>query len=66
VRCPKCNRNTLRQKVNVFVDAPVPCSNLSKSGLKLPTVKIDGVGWDRAVYYCSSEKCGWMQRKEAS
>lgn len=59
MKCPKC-RKPLRQQVSVFVDAPADCTGLGKKGLARTDVKIIGVGWDRATYYCQT--CPYMLR----
>ena len=56
VKCPRCKRGEMRQVVTVYVDAPVHCHDLSKTGLRSGDVKVVGVGWDSAWWYCP--KCG--------
>ena len=59
MKCPKC-KTPLRQQVSVFVDAPASCTGLGKKGLARPDVKVLGVGWDQATYYCP--KCTYTLR----
>jgi hypothetical protein len=47
-------------KVNVFVECSVTNRRLNKSGIRSADVKIDGVGWDTALWFCG--KCGWMSK----
>lgn len=62
--CPKCKRRgVLRQQVSIFADAPLRCTNLSKSGIRSRDVHILGVGWPQAVWYCPA--CGWRVRVDA-
>lgn len=60
--CPKCRRGQLRQHVNVFVECSVGNTSLNKKGIKSPDVKIMGVGWDTAMWFCTNAKCGYMNR----
>lgn len=57
--CPRCG-GALRKKVNVFVDIPFDCNNLSKSGIRSKDVVIEGADWDRATWYCT--ECYWVLR----
>jgi hypothetical protein len=61
-RCPKCKRPGLRQQVSVFVDCPASHYNLSKKGIRGKAVRIVGVGWPTAVYYCPHDGCGFLLR----
>lgn len=56
-KCKKCKRGYMRQQVSVFVDIPLMCRNLSKKGIRNSEVKISGVGWPNAVFYCD-KGCG--------
>lgn len=60
MKCEKCKKGTLRQIVNVVVDAPADCHNLSKKGIRSKKVKIMGVIWDRATWYCTADGCGFI------
>ena len=62
MRCPKCKRGRLRMQVNVFVDCDGDCHSLNKKGIRKKNVKIQGVGWDLASFYCP--KCGYILRHE--
>lgn len=62
MRCPRCKKGSLRQHVNVFVEAPADCRNLSKQGIRSASVRVMGVGWDRAVIFCDNPLCGNVKR----
>ena len=51
----------LRMKVNLFLDIPTTLERrLSKGALRTRDVRVEGAGWDRALYYCNA--CGWNLR----
>jgi len=57
--CPKCDSINTRC---VYVDSPAEFRyKLSKTNLRSSDVKIMGVNWDNAHWYC--EDCGqtWME-----
>jgi hypothetical protein len=60
IPCPKC-KTALRQQVSVYVDAPAGCTSLNKKGLAKRAVKILGVGWGYATWYCPRPGCGHFQ-----
>ena len=48
-------------KVNLFLDIPTTLERrLSKGALRTRDVRVEGAGWDRALYYCNA--CGWNLR----
>lgn len=63
-KCPKCG-GKVRQQVNVFVDAPGDCRDLSKHGMRPKEVRILGVDWPRASYYCANG-CGYYLRLDGA
>jgi hypothetical protein len=60
-KCPKCRKGEILQQVNIFVECPMDCRSLNKKGIRSKTVKILGVGWPQASFYCS-RGCGYYSR----
>lgn len=59
-RCPRCRKQSLRIKVELFLDIDVKWSHrLTKKTLRDSGVQLDGAGWPEATRYCS-KGCGWM------
>jgi hypothetical protein len=61
MKCPKCKRGQVMQQVNVVVECPADCNDLSKKGIRKNNVKIMGVLWDQATWYCD-KGCGYTLR----
>jgi len=62
-RCRNCGRGFLRQKVNIFADVSLLNRRLSKTGIRDPDVRIEGVDWDRIIY-CTNARCGFIERRK--
>lgn len=58
MKCPKC-KSRLRQHVSVFVETWADARSLNKKAIRQSDVKIHGVGWPTATWFCP--KCGWMK-----
>lgn len=61
MKCPKCKRGKVMQQVNVHVECPADCRSLNKKGIRKKTVKIIGVSWGQATWYCD-KGCGYFLR----
>ena len=61
MKCPKCKIGNIWQQVSVHVACPADYFSLSKKGIRKKCVKIMGVGWDTATWYCN-EGCGYYLR----
>lgn len=62
MKCPKCKKGKLRKHVNVFVETDAEDHNLNKRGMRKRSVQILGVGWDKAVFFCTNPLCGLIYR----
>ena len=49
----------LMMTVHVVVQCPVDTKSLNKKGIRSRKVRIAGVGWDQARFFCPT--CGWVQ-----
>lgn len=61
MKCPKCKRGKVMQQVNIVVECPADNHSLNKKSIRKRIVKIMGVIWDRATWYCD-RGCGYVLR----
>lgn len=63
MKCPRCGRDTLRVKVNLFLDIPQALAhNLSKGDLRAKSVRVEGADWPKSVTYCEGLGCFYQAR----
>lgn len=61
MKCPKCKKQTLRIKVELFLDIhPRFIHRLNKGALRSSDIKIDGANWPTMLGYCTNLKCGFV------
>jgi hypothetical protein len=52
MRCPKCKKGGVRQQVGVIVECSADRHSLDKKGIRNKDVKILGVEWALATWFC--------------
>jgi hypothetical protein len=64
MKCPKCKTGKVLQQVNVIVETDADCRSLCKKAIRSKKVKILGVGWPHASWFCSNG-CGYYLKLDS-